>query len=151
NPNTCLCVSRESHDSLERGFRAADLANADSNLQTRAVSSTLQKTDDLIAYYPTIFQAHNPVTVSGVRFGVRHLNDGRAFFVQALEHLHDLFALRRMQVARRFICENQPRICDNGPGDAHQLLLTAGKLRRKKILLAYNLKTVERVADDGLP
>ena len=42
---------------------------------------------------PPVSKINYPVTVSGILFGVRHLNDGCPFSVKALEQLHDLFAL----------------------------------------------------------
>ena len=82
---------------------------------------------------------------------MRHLDDGDAFVVQALERLHDLFRLRGVKIAGRLIGEDQLRIGDQGARHADQLLLAAGKLIREEILLADHLETVEHVADDAVP
>src|SRR2546423_1106242 len=47
---------------------------------------------------PTIFKPHNPVAVRGIRLRVRHLNNRRAFIIEALEHVHNFLALRRMKI-----------------------------------------------------
>ncbi len=54
----------------------------------------------------SIAQVNDAVAITGVFLGVRDLHDGRAFAVQALEQLHDFFALRRMQIAGRLVREN---------------------------------------------
>src|ERR1051326_1563973 len=99
---------------------------------------------------PTVFQLHDPIAVRSVNFGVRHLNDGGAFFVKTLEQIHDLFALGRMQVARGLVGKNQTRVRDYGARDADQLLLSTRQLSWIEIFLTHDLKSIERVADDRL-
>ena len=79
---------------------------------------------------------------------MRDLDDRRAFFVQLLEHVHDLFALAGVEISGRLIGENNPGICHYSAGYPHKLLLATGKLAGEKIFLAYDLKSIERVADD---
>src|SRR5882672_12326113 len=81
---------------------------------------------------------------------MRDLNDGCAFVVKLLEHLHDFLTLARMEIARRFIGENDSRLGNDRPRDPDQLLLAAGQLTREQILLADYLKTIQRVTDDAL-
>src|SRR4026209_3002303 len=105
----------------------------------------------LLVNYPTIFKPHNPIAVCGIRFRVRNLDNGGAFIVQSLEHVHDLFALGRMKISSRLVCQDDPRACNHGASNANELLLPARELRRKEILLAYHLKTIERVTNNRLP
>ena len=56
-----------------------------------------------------------------------------------------------MEISGRLVGEDDSRICHHGAGNADELLLTAGKLAGKKILLADDLKTIKRVANYRLP
>lgn len=103
--------------------------------------------ENLIFCDPAVFEPHDPIAVSCIGFGVRDLNDGCAFVVKTLEHVHDLFALAGVQISSRFVGEDNPRLCHYRAGDTDKLLLTAGKLTGKEIFLAYDLKTIQRVAD----
>src|SRR3954466_2992446 len=79
---------------------------------------------------------------------MRDLHDGGALAVEALEELHDFFALRRMQIAGRLVREDELRIRNDGERDADELLLPARKLARIKVLLPDDVEAVERVRDD---
>ena len=68
--------------------------------------------------------------------------------VQLLEQLHDFLALARMEIAGRFVGQDQFRIGNDRARDADELLLTAGELARIKILLRHHLEAIERVGDD---
>src|SRR4051794_12021770 len=68
--------------------------------------------------YPTVFQIYDAIAVACIHFRMRDLNDRRAFIVETFEHVHNLFALRRMKIAGRLIRENDPRICDDCARDA---------------------------------
>src|ERR1041384_809580 len=125
------------------GGRASDTA-------LLGMSADCRKTENSVIDDPAVFKSHNPIAVSGVSFGVRHLNDRGAFVIETLEQIHDLFALRRMKIARRLVRENQTRISDYCARDADQLWLSTGKLGRIEILLTDDLKSIERVADDRL-
>ena len=50
--------------------------------------------------------------------------------LQPLEHPQDLVAGTRIEIARRFVGQQQCRAIDQGPGDGDSLLLAAGHLRR---------------------
>ena len=78
------------------------------------------------------------------------LNNRSASGIQGLEHLHDLLALVRVKIARRFVGQDQLRVRDHRPGDTDQLLLAAGKLTRIQILFADNVETIQRVADNRI-
>jgi hypothetical protein len=52
---------------------------------------------------PAVFQLNDAAAVGRVGFRTRHLNDGRAGFVQGREQLHDVLALRPVQVAGRLV------------------------------------------------
>ncbi len=78
-----------------------------------------------------------------------HLHDGRAFVIELLEKLHDLFALAGMQIAGGLVGQDQFRISDHGARHRDQLLLPAGQLARVEIALADDVEAVERIADNG--
>src|SRR5687767_7228734 len=56
---------------------------------------------------PAVAQIDDAAAVGGVRLGVCDLNDRRALVIELLEQLHDLAALAGVQVACRFVCQNQ--------------------------------------------
>jgi hypothetical protein len=95
---------------------------------------------------PTVFELDDPVTVGGVFLRVCNLDDGRAAFVQLLEELHDLFALRGVKIARRLIGEDELWILNDGARHPHELLLATGKLVGEKVLFPHDIEPVERVA-----
>src|SRR5580765_5078808 len=99
---------------------------------------------------PSVAQVNHPRAIRGVQLRVRDLDDRRARVVQLAEQLHDLLALRRVQVARGFVGENHLRVRDDRTGYPHELLLAARELARIEILLPHNLKTVEDVGDHAL-
>src|SRR5215831_17105671 len=99
---------------------------------------------------PAVLQVDDAVPVFRILFGVRHLNDRGALFVQLREELHDLAPLARVEVARRLVREDQLGLCDYGARDTDELLLTAGQLAWIEILLADHAELVERVRDDRL-
>src|SRR5690348_5226338 len=71
---------------------------------------------------PAVLELDDAIAVARVLFRVRHLNDRRALGVEALEQLHDLAALARVQVAGRLVGENQLRLGDHGARDTNKLL-----------------------------
>src|SRR5215469_2963837 len=78
---------------------------------------------------------------------MRDLNDGRAGIVEPFEKLHDFVALRGVQVAGGLVGENQFRIHDHGASDTYELLLPAGKLIGKQILLAHDVEAIQSIAN----
>src|SRR5216117_2376133 len=62
---------------------------------------------------PSIKQIDELVTVGRIDLGVGDLHDSCALVVQALEKLHDLSALTRVEIAGGLVGENQARIGDN--------------------------------------
>ncbi len=77
------------------------------------------------------------------------LDNRRARVIQSLEELHDLIALRGMQIPRRLVGENQLWAEDDRARDAHELLLAAGKLVREQVFLADNVEAIECVANQA--
>ena len=53
-----------------------------------------------------------------------------ALVVEPLEQRQDLLGRHRIEVARRFVGQDEVRIVHQAAGDGHALLLAAGKLRR---------------------
>src|SRR5213594_3727860 len=109
-----------------------------------------RKCSILVTGNPSVFKAHDPVSKGGIDFGVRHLNDGCAFSIQALEHLHNLFALARMEISGRLVGENHARTSHHCARHTDQLLLSAGELCWEQIFLADDLKSIKRVANNRL-
>src|SRR5258707_2643606 len=103
----------------------------------------------LFTDHPAVLELNNSMSIHGVALRMRDLNDGGAPVVEALEELHDLVALRGVQVAGRLVGEDELGILDDRAGDAHELLLAAGKLVGEEILLADNVEAVEDVADQA--
>src|SRR3954462_2800761 len=89
----------------------------------RSASGRLDRT--FASRDPAVFQLDDSIAELRVLFGVRDLDDRRAFVVQLLEQLHDLAALARVQVAGGFVGQNELGLGDHGPRDADELLLTA--------------------------
>src|SRR5687768_4526881 len=56
-----------------------------------------------------------------------------------------------MKISGRLVSQNYSRVGYDGSRNPDELLLAARELCRKKILLAYHLKAIERVANDRLP
>ncbi len=101
----------------------------------------------VVSHYPPVLQLDNAAAIGGISLGVCDLDDGRACVIQPLEKLHDLFALRGMQIPGRLISENQLRTEDHRARHADQLLLAARELVREKVFLAHDVESIQRVAD----
>src|SRR5438105_15902115 len=97
----------------------------------------------LAASDPTVFELDDSIAIARVLFGVRHLNDRRAFRIESLEQLHDLTALAGMQIARRFVSEKGLGLGNNGARHADELLLPTRELARADVLLAGHTEAVE--------
>src|SRR6476660_5658212 len=72
--------------------------------------------------------------VSGDVLLVRDHDDGDAVLVELLENGQDLDACAAVEIAGRFIRQQDLRIIDQRARNRDALLLTAGKLTRKMIL-----------------
>jgi hypothetical protein len=59
------------------------------------------------------------------------LDNRRARVIQSLEELHDLIALRGMQIPSGLVGKNQLGAKDYRARHAHKLLLSAGELARE--------------------
>ena len=70
------------------------------------------------------------VGVGGYLGVVGHENHGDAAGIQPPEHPQDFLSRLRIEVARRFVSQDQRGAIHQGPGDGHPLLLAAGHLRR---------------------
>ncbi len=75
------------------------------------------------------------------------LNNCGAFIIEALEQIHNHFALTGMEAAGWLIGENELGITDDGASDSDELLLTAGELVWVESFLADDLETVEDIGD----
>src|SRR5262249_36604608 len=68
---------------------------------------------------------------NGRGFGVMRNHDNCLieFAIEFLKHVQNDFGVLRIQIAGRLISEQNGWPVDNGPGNSHSLLLTAGKFR----------------------
>src|SRR5882672_6439739 len=103
----------------------------------------------LLADYPAVFQLDDAVAVGGVALGVGDLKDGGAAFVEALEELHDFFALRGVQVPSGLVGENELGILNHRARYANKLLLPTGKLIWEQIFLPDDVEAIKNVADQA--
>src|SRR5467141_2943247 len=128
--------------------RGAALQSA--NARSRGVCrANLRAGCCVVTHNPAVLQLDDPVSIRCISFRVRNLNDRGARVIQPLEQLHDLITLRRVQISCRLVCAYQFWIKDYGSGNPPKLLLAAGQLVWKKILLAHAVETIERVADQA--
>src|ERR1043166_2139726 len=79
---------------------------------------------------PAIPKLNDAFAVGGVFLGVRDLHDCHALLIQLTEEFHNFFALAGMQVAGRFVGQQNLRFSDDRARNAYQLLLSAGELTR---------------------
>src|SRR5690606_2712781 len=147
NPTSAVPPARaEAQQACQRGGLSGAMEGAGPGGVKRVVLASALPHD------PAVQQMDRAVAVRGVRLGVRDLDDRRAFLlVQALEQLHDLLALRGVQVARRLGGEDDLRLGDDGPRHRHELLLTTRELVRVQVLLGHDLEAVEDVRHHRLP
>src|SRR5512140_2537227 len=86
---------------------------------------------DLVPDDPALLEGHDALAEGGDDVGVvgRH-EDRDAELVDAEEQLQGLPRDQGIQVARRLVGDDDPRVVDEGPGDRGSLLLAAGQLAR---------------------
>src|SRR5260370_25938759 len=101
----------------------------------------------VVSHNPSVLQLNNAAPVRGVSLRLRDLDDGRPGVIQSFEKLHDLFALRGMQIPSRLIRKDQFRTKDHRAGHADKLLLAAGELSPAQVFLAHDVEPVKRVAN----
>src|SRR5262245_19647652 len=76
---------------------------------------------------------------------VRHHADRRTAAMQLAEQLHHRFAVRRVEVTRRLVREEDERIASDRAGHCDTLLLTAGELRRIVLHAVAHPHALERI------
>src|SRR5690606_19663778 len=79
------------------------------------------------------------------------LNNGSPFLMKLLKHFHDFLCLRAVEVAGRFICQENPWSAGDGAGDTYQLLLSSRKLGGEEILFGHHPKSVQQLGNDAFP
>src|SRR5207237_109657 len=77
---------------------------------------------------PAVEQMDGTVGVGCVSGIVRDHADRRSTAMQLAQQLHNRFAVRRVEVSRRLVCEQDEWIPGNRTRDGDALLLTAGEL-----------------------
>ena len=77
----------------------------------------------------TVTQADDPLGVGGDVVFMRDHDNGAAFIVEPFEQRQDLLGGHAIQVAGRFVGQDEVRVIHQAAGNGHPLLLTAGELR----------------------
>src|SRR6185503_17744805 len=95
----------------------------------------------------SVKQVNAPLGVPGVSGIVRDDADGGAVVMNLLEEFHHLLAALRVQVAGRFVGEQDDRLARDGSGHGHTLLLPARKLAGKMFCAMRHSDALERVLD----
>ena len=85
--------------------------------------------------------------VIGVRRRVRDHDDGRAFLVELAQHPHHFFAVGGVEVAGRFVGQDQLGLGDQRAGDRDALLLAARQLRGAVLGAVGDADLVEHAVD----
>jgi hypothetical protein len=57
-----------------------------------------------------------------------HDNGNASLLIKSGEQFHDFLTPCRIQISRRFVCQQDFGLANNGPGNCHSLLLSPGKL-----------------------
>src|ERR1700730_14337520 len=65
------------------------------------------------------------------------------FFVQTLQQIERLLRVARIEVTGGFVGDDDARVGDDGAGDGHALLLTAGELPREVKLAVVEADDIE--------
>src|SRR4051812_43932875 len=87
----------------------------------------------LIGFNLTIAHANDAFGPGSDVVFVRYHDDRLACDVEPNEHLHDLVAGFRIEIASRLVRENDVRIIDQSTGDGDALLLATRQLHRAMI------------------
>src|SRR5436190_16497298 len=95
----------------------------------------------------TVEEMDCAVGVLGKPLVVRDHTDRRAALVQFLEQRHDRFAVPRIEVARRFVGEQDRRLTRESARHRDTLLLTTGKLTRKMLRTMAHADALQRFED----
>src|SRR5437879_978848 len=103
----------------------------------------------VVSHNPSVLQLNNAATVGSVSLRVRDLDDRRPAVIQSFEKLHDLFALRGMQIPGGFIGEYQFRAKNHRARHADKLLLAAGELVWEQVFLTHDVEPVKCVANQA--
>ena len=74
---------------------------------------------------PAVQKMDNPVCEAGIPFRVRDHDDRRHLLIQFAKQFHHLRPVRRIQVTRRFVGEDQRAVRHHGARYRHTLLLSA--------------------------
>ena len=69
-----------------------------------------------------IQQINDSMGIARIPFRVCDHNDSRSFFVQLLQQGHHLESIGGVQIAGRFVCQNQRTVRHDGTGNGHPLL-----------------------------
>src|ERR1700748_2947423 len=89
---------------------------------------------ELVLPDQSIAHDHIALRISGDVLLVCDHDDGDAALVELLKNCHDLDTRSAVEIAGRFIRQQDFRIIDQRAGNRDALLLTAGKLTRKMVL-----------------
>ena len=94
----------------------------------------------------TVAHRHDPVGGCGV---IAHEQHRRAVKVEVLQKLEDVAGCMAVEVSRRFIRHQDPRVTRQSASDGDSLLLPSGELQRKTVSFVAESHPVEVVAGAG--
>ena len=81
--------------------------------------------------YDTVLDVDDPVRAVGHTTFVGHDDDCRSvLLVESGKKFHDFYGGLGIKSSCRFVCKNDLRICDEGSGDCHSLLLSSREFIR---------------------
>lgn len=95
-----------------------------------SVAHSVRSCNDGLAFVndASIKQMNAAVSVLGETGIVGGHADGRAFPVEFTQQFHDAVGVMRIEVAGRFVRQQDGRVAGENPGYGNALLLAAGKL-----------------------
>lgn len=100
--------------------------------------------DDALIHDAAVEEMDGTVGVAREALVVRHHADRRAAPVQFLEQAHHRLAVLRIEVAGRFVREQDHRVAHERPGHRDALLLAARELAREMLRAVQHAHLVER-------
>ena len=96
-----------------------------------------------VRHKPAIEHGEDATGPFGMATRVRNHEDGRTLLIQRRQHVHNLFAMMRIEIARGFVCHDEFRIADDGTCYCDSLLLTSRKLHRPVLRPALKINQLQ--------
>ena len=116
-----------------------------------AQSPRIDSPEGVLRNHQTIGQSDDARAEGGVLIRVGDLHHGDAVvLIELAKKLHDFAALVGVEIPGRFIGQNDPWFCDEGAGNADELLLSARELTWLEILFPDDTEAIEHITNDGI-